>query len=142
NPAHPVRTAVLRTPAMQSPHESLSLHVGRGLLASNLGSPSTYPGQVDIYDVSQDCRNPELKSTLPIGVTGHEGAFSPDGKTYWVASPPGTLTAIDVTYPASPQLVWTGHFYPHGLNISDDGNTLFYGDPIYEPGLHTLDVSE
>jgi hypothetical protein len=142
DPAHPVRTAILRTPAMQSPHESLSLHVGRGLLAADLGSPTTYPSIFDIYDVSEDCRHPVLKSTLPLGVTGHEGAFSPDGHTFWVASPAGTLSAIDVTDPSRPLQVWTGIWHPHGLNISDDGNTLFYGDPLVQPGLHTLDVSQ
>src|SRR5438874_2121861 len=37
DPAHPVRTAILSTPAMQSPHESLSLNLARGLLAADLG---------------------------------------------------------------------------------------------------------
>ena len=84
-----------------------------------------------------------LKSTLPLGVTGHEGTFSPDGKTFWVASPTGTLTALDVTNPALPRQVWaSAAFHPHGLNVSHDGNTLYYGDPEVEPGLHVLDVSQ
>ena len=38
DPAHPVRTATLVTPAMLSPHESLSLNPARGLLAAPVGS--------------------------------------------------------------------------------------------------------
>ncbi|MCU1460087.1 MAG: hypothetical protein JWO37_162 [Acidimicrobiales bacterium] len=142
-PAHPVRSDVLRTPAMQSPHESLSLNVTRGLLAADLGNLATYPSVFDLYDVSRDCRHPVLKASLPLGVAGHEGAFSPDGRTFWVASPTGTLTAIDVTNPSVPVTVWSStEFHPHGLNISADGNTLYYGDPTTKPGLYILDVSQ
>src|SRR5205807_7794117 len=56
DPAHPVHTDTLLTPAMESPHEPLSLNVKRGLLAADMGSAFTMPGFVDIYDVSQDCR--------------------------------------------------------------------------------------
>ena len=65
DPAHPVHTDNLLTPAMQSPHESLSLNAKRGLLAADMGNPPFNPGFVDIYDVSQDCRHPVLKSSLP-----------------------------------------------------------------------------
>jgi len=143
DPSHPVHTASLVTPAMQSPHESLSLNVARGLLAANLGNPVTYPGIVDVYDVSQDCRHPVLKSSGPQARFGHEGAFSPDGRTYWVASPAGNLTAVDVGDPTNPSAVWsTTSMQPHGLNISDDGNTLYYADLGADPGLTILDVSQ
>ena len=80
DPAHPRYTATLRTPAMQSPHESLRLNVKRGLLVADMGYPTTNPGFLDIYDVTKDCRTPVLLSTLPTGILGHEGGFSPDGK--------------------------------------------------------------
>ena len=47
-----------------------------------LGNPVFYPGIVDIYDVTADCRHPVLKSSLPVGVLGHEGGFAPDGNTF------------------------------------------------------------
>jgi hypothetical protein len=148
DPAHPVHTATLSTPAMQSPHESLNLNVKRGLLAADLGNPLTYPGFVDLYDVSRDCRTPSLDSSLPVGVLGHEGTFSPDGNTFWVASAGGnTLSAVDVSNPKLPRLLATLRgINPHGLNVSDDGNTLYVADlggsnGSSTAGLTVFDVS-
>ncbi len=153
DPAHPVRTAILSTPAMQSPHESLSLNQARGLLAADLGNPFAYPGWVDIYDVSKDCRHPQLDSSLPVGVLGHEGAFSPDGRTFWVTSAGGgTMTALDISDPSAPKPLWTQlDILVHGLNISDDGNTVYEADLGQSPagglaahhaGLDIVDVSQ
>ena len=77
DPANPVHTATLSTPAMLSPHESLRVNQKRGLIAADMGYPSTNPGFVDVYDASADCRTPVLKSSTPLGVLGHESAFSP-----------------------------------------------------------------
>ena len=41
DPAKPVRTATLQTPAMQSPHESLRLNVARGLLVADKPARAT-----------------------------------------------------------------------------------------------------
>jgi hypothetical protein len=129
DPAKPVHTATLSTPAMQSPHESLSINTTRGLLGAVLANPTTYPGIVDLYDLSQDCRTPVLKASLPVGVLGHEGAFSPDGKTFWATSVLGSTTAIDVTDPAVPVPLFTSNAWsPHGLNVSDDGNRVYFAD--------------
>jgi hypothetical protein len=147
DPAHPVKTDTLLTPAMESPHESLSLNAKRGLLIADMGSPAFNPGFVDIYDVSQDCRHPVLKSSSPLGVLGHEGSFSPDGNTFWVSSTGGkTLTALDISNPSLPQILnidtrWVGH----GFNLSDDGNRLYLADIAdFGPsaGLTVLDVSQ
>ena len=158
DPAHPVRTEDLATPAMRSPHESLSLNVRRGLLAANMGNASTAPGMVDIYDLKQDCRHPVLLSSLPVGVAGHEGTFSPDGLTYWATSPAGYyltlavndpnlhaggVTAIDLSNPTNPRLLWASTAYvTHGLNTSSDGNTLYMADLGPDKGLRVLDVTE
>jgi hypothetical protein len=147
DPRRPVHTDSLLTPAMQSPHESLSINQKRGLLAAGMGTPLTAPGFVDVYDLTQDCRHPVLKSTLPVGVLGHEGAFSPDGNTYWLSSTaPRTITAVDVTNPSVPVLLTFLYGYSgHGLNISDDGNRLYLArlnTGNGPAGLDILDVSE
>ncbi len=67
DPAHPVQTDTLTQLPMESPHESLSLNVKRGLLAAVNGNPATEPGLVAIYDAHADCRHPVLDSTSPGG---------------------------------------------------------------------------
>ncbi|MGZ6792932.1 MAG: hypothetical protein ACXVFV_08255, partial [Mycobacteriales bacterium] len=97
NPAHPVHTDSLVTPAMLSPHESLRLNQKRGLLVADMASPATEPGFVDVYDVTKDCRHPVLQASSPMGVFGHEGGFSPDGNTFWVESLYfHTIAAVDL----------------------------------------------
>src|SRR5438105_44873 len=127
DPTHPVQTATLSTPAMVSPHESLNLNVKRGLLVADMGNPITAPGWVDIYDLSQDCRHPVLKSSTPLGILGHEGTFSPDGNTFWVSSTGGhTLTALDVSNPSLPVPLFTDtRWVGHALNVSDDANRAY-----------------
>ena len=58
----------------------------RGLLAAVTGNPVAYPGLVDIYDVSEDCRHPVLQSSTPTGRFGHESGFAPDGNTFYATS--------------------------------------------------------
>ena len=144
DPAHPVQTDALVTPAMLSPHESLSLNVKRGLLAADMGYPTFNPGFVDVYDVSKDCRHPVLQSSSPLGILGHEGNFSPDGKTFYVSSAGGsTLAAVDLTNPALPTSLWSSFQYSiHGLNISDDGNRMYAADLGSNHGLYIFDTSD
>jgi hypothetical protein len=126
DPAKPVHTATLSTPAMQSPHESMSLNKRRGLLAAVAANPLFAPGVVDLYDVSQDCRQPALKASLPVGVLGHESGFAPDGNTFYAASLYGrTVTAVDVSNPSLPVTLGVYDFESHGLSVSDDGNRLY-----------------
>jgi hypothetical protein len=150
-PSEPVIAGILGSPAMLSPHESLSLHPERGLLAAGMGHLVTAPGFVDVYDVSEDCLHPELLASVPIGILGHEGTFSPDGMTYWLSNPTGFfagsdlggLAAIDVSEPRLPRLLWTSTAYtPHGFNLSPDGNTLYFADMSTAPGLTVLDVAD
>jgi hypothetical protein len=148
DPAHPKITDTLKTPAMQSPHESLRLNQKRGLLVADMATPATEPGFVDVYDVSQDCRKPVLQSSSPVGVLGHEGGFSPDGRTFWVASLYAhTIAAVDLTNPKVPNLLWLSYDYQsHGVSLSNDGNTLYMAEAGYNDsdfhGLTVLDVSQ
>ncbi|GAA3543075.1 LVIVD repeat-containing protein [Nocardioides daeguensis] len=154
DPAHPVKTANLVTPAMLQPHESLLVNQERGLLAAVMGTLATAPGVLDVYDASQDCRHPRLMSTTLSGVMGHESGFAPDGQTFWTAGAAGfTLTAIDLADPRRPRVLKTktGVVY-HGLRLSDDGRTMYVaniGSPsiltgglLEGAGLDVLDVSD
>jgi len=142
DPAHPVHTATLSTPAMLSPHESVLLNAKRGLLVADMGYPTFNPGFVDVYDVSRDCLHPALLSSTPLGVLGHESAFAPDGRTFYVSSAGGhSLVAVDLTNPRVPLILWTSFAYsPHGMRVSDDGKYLYIAD-LGLPGLTVLDVS-
>jgi hypothetical protein len=157
NPARPRRTTVLGTLAMRTPHESLRLNAKRGLLAAVAGSPATQAGQVDVYDVSQDCRAPKLRSTLPVGILGHEGAFSPDGNTFWASTTADRgLTAIDLTDPTTPVVLMHSFMVAtHGLSISDDGMRAYLADVSNGPtqnyvseithgggGMRIIDISQ
>jgi hypothetical protein len=142
DPTHPVLTATLLTPAMLSPHESLVLNEKRGLLVAVLGNPGAYPGAVDVYDVSGDCRHPVLRSTTPLGIFGHESGMAPDGLTFYSASPgTSTLVPIDLTNPSAPlPLSLPGIFDSHGLSISNDGNRADAAG--IKDGLIILDTSQ
>ena len=145
DPAHPVQTDALTTPAMLSPHESLSLNAEHGILAADMGYPTFNPGFVDVYDVSKDCRHPELKSSSPLGILGHEGNLSLDAKTFYVSSAGGhSLAAVDISNPSLPSLLWSTFDYSiHGLNVSDDGNRVYAADlNSSNAGLYIFDTSE
>jgi hypothetical protein len=142
DPAHPVLTATLVTAAMASPHESLVLNEKRGLLVAVLGNPGAYPGAVDVYDVSGDCRHPVLRSTTPLGIFGHESGMAPDGLTFYSSSPgTSTLVPIDLSNPSLPlPISLPGMFDSHGLSISNDGNRGYAAG--IKDGLLILDTSQ
>lgn len=140
DPAHPKRTATLTTPAMLSPHESLLVNAKRGLLAAALGNPGTAPGVVDVYDLNADCRFPVLQSSTPLGVLGHESGFAPDGRTFYVTSLfTNTITALDVSDPKQPSILWLGNYPSHALTVSADGRRGYVAG---FRGLQVLDLSE
>ena len=142
DPANPVRTAQLLSPAMLTPHESVVVSQQAGVLAAVTGNPGFYPGIVDVYDLKADCRTPQLRSSTPFGFLGHESGLSPDGKTFYSASPgTPTLTALDISNPLIAIPLWTGPYYSHGLTIGADGNRAYLaaGD---DQGMVILDTSQ
>ena len=142
DPSHPALSARLVTPAMQSPHESVVLNQKRGLLVAVMGNPEFYPGVVDVYDLTQDCRNPALQATAPVGTIGHESGMAPDGLTFYSASLDGpTLTAVDLSNPMAPLPLAITNFSTHGLSISEDGNRAYVAERK-PAGLLILDTSE
>jgi LVIVD repeat len=150
NPSSPTPTSYLTTQAMLDPWESLKVNERRQLLGAEDGTNAAGTGYLDLYDISADCRNPQLLSTvetgtakngdaaaLPAGqiLAGHEGNFAPDGLT-WYSGDRGTpkkYTATDISDATHPRLIatWTlPQLTPttvttHGLTVSDDGNRAY-----------------
>jgi hypothetical protein len=141
DPTKPTLTDRLVTPAMLSPHESLVVSQERGILAAVAGNPITNVGIVDVYDVSQDCRHPVLKSSSPVGIFGHESGLAPDGRTFYSASPASqTLVAVGLDNPSLPLPLWGGSYDSHGLSLSADGNRAYVAGT--GSGLIILDTSQ
>lgn len=140
NPAHPVQTDQLTSLPMELPHESLNLNAKRGLLAAELGNGGSYPGLMAIYSVSKDCLHPTLDAVYQAARFGHESGFSPDGRTFWIGGGEG-IAAVDVSDPSHPHTIWEGNVFAHGLNLSDNGDTLYDTDPI-DGNLALLNVSQ
>jgi hypothetical protein len=105
------------------------------------GNPGTNAGIIDIWDASKDCRQPELRSSTPMGLLGHESGISADGNTFYSASPgTETLVAVDISNPTLPIPVAYYQVDSHGLSISGDGNRAYVAGT--GSGLHILDTSQ
>src|SRR4051812_28057098 len=63
DPAKPVNTAYLTTTSMLDPWESLKVNERRKLLGAVNGQNGGGGSEIDIYDVSGDCRYPQLLSS-------------------------------------------------------------------------------
>jgi hypothetical protein len=112
----------------------------RGLLAAVMGNPTFYPGFIDVYDLNADCRTPELLSSFPAGLLGHESGWTPDGLTFYATSLfTGTVTAVDLTNPRVPVTLWVGNYPSHGFTTSADGNRGYVAGLN---GLEILDTSQ
>ncbi len=127
------------------------------------------PSQLQIYDASQDCKNPVRVGTYDFGdrIT-HEHRISADGLTVWATrsgsgvpepdrpNPGPTLEAIDITDLKNPKLLasWDLKDEPgmppsgmHDLDVNDEGtraytNTRWIIDGVRHQGLTILDISE
>jgi len=155
DPANPVLTANLDTPALDGPWESLKVNDKRKLLAGvgGFGSDGNGPFYFDVYDLSGGCAHPKKLSSAPVdtAVLGHEGNWSADGMTYYGSSLfTDTVSAIDVSNPANPLPITTfapaanqQGVFTHGLSTSDDGNLLYTTDFASgaSNGLIILDTS-
>lgn len=161
DPQHPRRVGSLTSPAMLGTWESLKVNPARGLLAA-VSAPSPAGngvGYFSVYDIRTDCLHPRLLNsfassdlTLPANGVGHEGNWSPDGRTYWSASLSlGMVTAIDVADPRQPRILFEGQTSAinHGLSVSRDGRRLYIakigmgsGSALDANGLDIYDVSQ
>ena len=151
NPSAPVPTSYLTSISMLDPWESLKVNTRRELLAGdnahNGGGGKGGP-EVDVYDISVDCRYPQLLASKAVGTgtdggvpspifpNGHEGSWAPDGLTYYRSDLANAMYhAIDMTDPRRPKEIaafdiatalspLTG-IKSHGLSLSDDGNRAY-----------------
>jgi hypothetical protein len=142
DPTNPTPTGYLTTTSMLDPWESLKVNERRQLLAADNGHNGGGGPEVDIYDVSADCRFPQLLASVAVGtaggggdvapVVGHEGAWAPDGLTYYggdLRTSGGQYYAVDTANPTAPRLITTwvpGIANVHGMSISDDGNRGYF----------------
>lgn len=148
DPANPRPTATLTEPAMLAgTWESLKVNAERKLLGGTGVPIGTGVGYLSVYDIS-DCAHPRLLNPgpgtnllMPLPITTHEGGFSPDGRTYWASGvAPGFVSAVDLTDPANPRVVWQGltGIEAHGFGISPDGNRMYLSAL---GGFTVLDIS-
>src|SRR5258708_25506321 len=132
---------------MLDPWESLKVNERRQLLAADQGTNGGGGPAVEIYEVSQDCRSPQLIGSFAIGTgtdggtvapvtpIGHEGSFAPDGLTYYIGDTRNrSYHAVDLTDPTRPKYIATFDMKTlglasHGLSISNDGNRLYGVSP-------------
>jgi len=136
----PTPTAYLNTTAMLDPWESLKVNERRQLLGGVNALNGNGGPEIELFDLSGDCRHPQLLTGAKVGladgsgqfvaaVRGHEGNFAPDGLTYYAANlGSGYIYPIDITNPTKPKLLtqyFTSPGRVHGLNISDDGNRAY-----------------
>ena len=143
NAANPVPTAYLETTAMLDPWESLKVNERRQMLGAVNALNGNGGPEIELYDLSGDCRFPQLMGSISVGtgsnswapdefkaaVRGHEGNFAPDGLTYYAANlGSGYIYPIDISNPTKPKMLtqyFTAPGRVHGLNISDDGNRAY-----------------
>jgi hypothetical protein len=142
DPRNPVRTETLVTPAMQTPHESVNISVKRGILAAVMGNPAQYPGGIDVYDISEDCRHPQVRAAaFPATPFGHESGMAPDGLTFYPTSPGSShLSAVDISNPSLPRTLVTSEYDTHGMSVSEDGRRGYLAS--IDGGMTIVDLSE
>jgi hypothetical protein len=145
NTAKIAPTAFLTSKSMLDPWESLKVNERRQLLGATQATNGRGGPELDLYDLSADCRFPQLLSSTVIGtgadgdlrlpegqaLQGHEGEFAPDGLTYYAGDrgTPLKYTAIDISNKLRPKLMATfampAGTTTHGLSFSPDGNRAF-----------------
>ncbi|MFT5563318.1 MAG: hypothetical protein ACI970_000029 [Myxococcota bacterium] len=141
----PVATATLRTPGMVSMHETLVISEERGILAgiSAAAEPIELPAVLDLYDLTQDCRQPQLISSTPMPVLAHESGMSANGDLFWASmTNEPYIWAIDISEPQLPTIVYQSDFGSHGINISEDGSRAYLSQTGADRGLLILDTTE
>ncbi len=125
------------------------------------------PSQLQIYDATEDCRNPVRVGTfdfndgeVPGDVVTHEHRITADGQTVYASvgrrNVGDALIAVDISDPANPELLatWDLNHEPgmpksgmHDLDVNEEGtraytNLSWVVDNVRHQGLTILDISE
>ena len=140
NPGKPELVQVVRSPVGNSEHEAIEVNQARGMLVTAVeGLAARY---LEIYDVSQDCRQPVFKGRFDAGSPMYHGLrISDDGRTVYATdtfrSGSGeVLHVLDVSDMSNPTLlkrwdpVQTNPVEPyaiHDLDVSADGDRAYLG---------------
>jgi hypothetical protein len=141
DPTSPKIVGHLTTTVMLDPWESLHVNEPRGLLGGIEAENGTgIGGGFEVYDISKDCLNPELLSTIEIPDSkAHAGNWSRDGQFFYVTQGfrgvGATMPIVDVADPKNPKVVMTwkfaGNGRAHDTNTNDDGTRLYQPQPGY-----------
>lgn len=143
---HPELTGYLNSPAMLTANESLTSSASRGLLLAS-AIPNIAAAPFDLYDLSNDCRHPVLRSSKALPrVYSHAGKFAESGQTYYGAiwgiamptsgSPDATFPtlsgvfAIDTTDVTNPRTLATwipakGEWKTHAVSLNREGSRAY-----------------
>ena len=107
---NPTITTYLNSVSMHDPWESLKTNQRRRVLGADNARNGAGGPEIDIYDLSADCRTPQILASVAVGtgtdgsnvqaaIVGHEGNWAPDGLTYYVGNraAQNAYAAIDTT---------------------------------------------
>jgi hypothetical protein len=142
----PTVTTTLTEVGARSNWESMKASAVSGLLAGYESNGST----LVVYDVSQDCSKPKLKSSTSLSKagtssSGHAGSFSPDGTIYYASSlSTSEVFAVDLALPESPKVI-TSDFErgTHDVFVGKGGTRAYFARSVPAIGtLAIMDVSE
>jgi hypothetical protein len=158
DPTHPMPSVYLASDAMNDPLESLKVNVRRQLLGAVKSLDGSEGPEIELYDLSADCRFPRLLAHLPAvnataqalqdAVRGDEGSFSPDGLTYYATNlRAGSIYVVDIADPQRPKLIaeWSLPFNQRtsGLSLSEDGNRAYltlFGHGLAAPASDAISL--
>jgi len=134
--AHPMVTTTLTTIGMQSNWETMKVNENSGLLVGYQSNGTV----LDVYDVKDDCTQPELQISYELGGSGHAGQFSTDGTIYYASSMyTAEVFAVDLMNPMMPKVLTSdfGGASAHDLFIGKDGNRGYFANSDLINGLGT-----
>ncbi len=152
----PQLTAHLDSISMLDPWESLKANEQRQLLGAVNSAGGSGGPEIDLYDLSGDCAQPQLLASSAVSEVNisHAGEFAPDGRTYYGSEINVAIYPIDVSDPTTPRelLRWEGADgigMAHDLSLSPDGMRAYIAQPdrsipdeVEPNGLVILDVSD
>lgn len=159
DPEDPRLVELVKTPGTRDITESLHAH--NGIVAASSGTT------LDVFDVSQDCRDPRQVSTLQLPFANHGARLTDDGKTWYglnIAANPASdpdIEVVDLSKPARPKLMltWSARSLPpaefafstsklafHDMDANAEGTRIYLAvDALgthVANGLMILDTSD